>query len=140
MKKENGYIIWNKGEDGLASYHFKLGEFDCKCKQPSCVEQRLSEELVEKLEGLRVEWDGPLQVTSGFRCQWYQDDLKRRGYDTAAGTSPHQLGNAADLAPRHDVPRLSVMAQKYFKAIGTGRSFIHVDTRADKIHRWSYSY
>lgn len=143
MKRENGYLVWTKGEDGLASYHFKLGEFECPCSHADCKEQRLSEELVQRLEALRVEWDGPLQVNSGFRCKRHQAELAARpGVETVAqgNTSQHELGNAADIAPRHGMPRLSVMAAKYFKAIGTGRSFVHVDLRADKTRRWGYSY
>lgn len=51
-------------------------------------------ELTEKiLEPLRVAWDGPIKVTSGYRC----DALNR-----AVGgvyNSVHRLGYAADLQP-----------------------------------------
>ncbi len=84
----------------------------------------------------------PLAITSGYRCHAYQQELKARGYETAVGVSQHELGRAADLVcPDLTGEELARTARACgFKAVGTGRKFIHVDLRADKERAWNYSY
>lgn len=59
------------------------------------------------------------------------------GFETSAGVSQHELGNAADITSM-SFKRLGEMLPEEFNAIGTGRTFYHVDTRDDKERRWSY--
>jgi uncharacterized protein YcbK (DUF882 family) len=138
---ETGYYTWTKGTDVKLSDHFTTHEFACPCTHPECQEQRLSADLVDRLERFRIALGSPVKVSSGggYRCSRYQADLRARGYETAKGVSQHELGNAADLASQeHTGLELAVQAGFFFRAIGTARTWIHVDTRADKLRRWEY--
>lgn len=139
MRVENGYIIWLKGENKVLSPHFKTAEFTCNCIFKGCDEQRLSGELLNRLERLRVAFGKPIDITSGYRCKAYQDHLRASGHETAKGVSSHELGNAVDIRPLHlkDLPDLCFVVPKEFSSIGTARTFIHVDIRPG-IRRWSY--
>jgi zinc D-Ala-D-Ala carboxypeptidase len=138
MKNDGNYFIWQKGAPPAPlTKHFTTKEFDCSCSFPQCQEQRISIELIGFLELVRQEYGRPITVTSGYRCQWEQEDLRRRGYETASGKSQHELGNAADIKGGQ-MPPLVPILEKYFKSIGLARTWAHVDTRADKLRRWSY--
>jgi uncharacterized protein YcbK (DUF882 family) len=127
------FFIWDKSEKQQLSKHFSTEEFECKCKLPSCKEQRISKELINKLQELREELGIPLTVTSGFRC------LDNNTAIGGAKASQHLLGAAADIRTG-DLNRLFELAKKHFKAVGDGRNkhFIHVDIRSDKVRTWLY--
>ena len=144
MKKSDDgkYFVWNKGEVEALSSHFSTKEFACKCINDDCVEQRAAVALIEKLQALRISFQLPISVTSGFRCAKHQNALRDGGLQTTTGQSTHELGHAADIKPkladRGTIKRLSELAANHFKAIGTAASFVHVDIRADKKRRWKY--
>lgn len=123
------------------SDHFTSSEFDCPCS--NCDETQIADELLQKLGRMREKLGEPLRINSGYRCRAYQSELKARGYETAAGVSQHELGNAADImASDSETPGtvLEVLAQNAgFKAIGVGHAWIHVDLRDDKNRRWTYT-
>jgi uncharacterized protein YcbK (DUF882 family) len=117
---------------------FNLREFECKCGL--CARQTISTELVKKLHKIRTELGLPITVTSGYRCAAYQARLRGSlpvGH-TAKGRSSHEAGNAADLACR-DMDKLLKLCESEFKAIGVASTFVHVDTRSDKLRRWKYA-
>lgn len=99
----------------------------------------VSPDLIAKLEKVRTAI-GPIQVTDGYRCQWLQDDMRRRGYETAAGVSQHTLGNAADVRPQqlNIMPQFEAECAKHFEAIGIAATWLHVDLRTGKERRWYY--
>jgi uncharacterized protein YcbK (DUF882 family) len=130
-------IRWNKGDRLPVGAHFKTWELECRCSLPTCKEQMIASELIHKLDKLRDELGEPLYVRSAFRCAGHQANLRAGGLQTAKGTSTHELGQAADIAAR-DMTRLEELAAKYFLAIGTARTFLHVDLRADRVRRWPY--
>lgn len=136
MRTENGYYIFDKGTDELSSHHFKLGEFECQCVYPECKDQRISLELLSKLEAMRVAFGQPITITSGYRCEKHQKDMAELGFQTAKN-SQHCLGNAADIQAKLMTPLLSE-AKNHFKAIGIASRFLHVDLRSDKERRWYY--
>lgn len=136
---KDGYFTWNKGERFSLTPFFTTAELACPCKFPSCVEQRISQDLVRRLEKLREFVLVPIRINSGYRCPKQQDYLTRQGFPTAAGTSQHELGNAADISVYDmDGRVLAEHARSEFKAIGTARTWIHVDIRDDKTRRWDY--
>lgn len=135
------YHIWKKnGKATKLSPYFYNSEFSCPCQFPTCIDQKISADLVAKLTEIREKIGFSLIVTSGYRCPEYQAHLKSRGFETAIGVSQHELGNAADVAghPQPEAAIISVAAQAFFKAVGTGQRFVHVDTRTDKVRHWSY--
>ena len=148
------YYTWPKGSNKRLTSYFSEGEFTCPCiKQDTCGEQRISVDLISQLQTVRKQLKSPIKVTSGYRCAAYQAELATRGYETAKGISQHQLGNAVDISPILGVTRpnedkpltmvelmleLKRLVEANFKASGQGKTFFHVDTRADKERRWSY--
>lgn len=128
------YFIWDKSEKQQLSKHFSTEEFECKCKLPSCKEQRISKELIDKLQKLREELNIPLTVTSGYRCKEHNTNIG------GAKSSQHLLGNAADIVIK-DLNKLFEDCKKHFDHIGDGRpkGFIHVDTRKSPVKvTWVY--
>jgi uncharacterized protein YcbK (DUF882 family) len=131
---DNLYFIWNKGEKLKLSNNFNSAEFECKCKNSECIEQRISKDLIEGLQKVRTEHNKSITVTSGYRC------LKHNRAIGSSDTSQHPLGNGGDITSS-DLNGLYSVCEKHFKAVGDGRTkrkFIHVDSRNDKIRRWDY--
>jgi len=118
--------------------NFNSVEFECSCSNPLCVEQRISKELVANLQAIRSTLSIDIVVLSGFRCEWKQAELKRRGYKTAR-KSQHLLGNAADVQVRpHNRDKFNNMIDTFFVAKGWADSWVHVDMREDKERIWYY--
>ena len=140
MRIESGYYIWNKGEREKLSEYFNTHEFDCQCVHNSCVEQRISQDLINKLTLVRIENKSPLHITSGFRCGKHQQDLRNQLNSgkksltvVASKTSQHELGNAADISPRiGTIAKLRKVVETLFDSIGLAKTFLHVDTRPKK--------
>lgn len=133
-------FVYNKNTDQPVSAHFKAREFDCSCNR--CTTTAISKRLVELLEAFRARVGQPVQITSGFRCYFHQQELRESGYETATGISCHEKGEASDLCV-HGMTgaEMEVHARAAgFMAVGVGHTFIHVDTRTDKPNRrWTYS-
>lgn len=134
-------LKFRKGADAKLSDHFTSNDFDCKCNSAVC-ETQIDEDLIAKLEALRSQ-TGPLQINSGYRCAAYQDELRARGYPTSTGPSTHSEGRAADViatSPRLSGPALETEARiAGFLAVGVAPTWIHCDTRSDKVRRWTYT-
>lgn len=135
-------ITFKKGSDTWVGKYFQAKEFDCPCLE--CKDTRIDSELVKRLDRLRESLGTGLKIHhgGGYRCDFYQQDLKRRGYETAKGLSTHQMGRAVDCsAGKLSGAELEKEARKAgFRAVGVGRAFVHVDCRDDKDRRWTYSY
>lgn len=131
--------VYPKGVKYVLSDHFVSTDFDCKCSV--CTTTIIHPLLIERLETLRGLLLRPILITSGYRCKDYQADLASRGYDTAKGTSTHELGEAADIkAGTLFGTDLTIQAENAgFTSIGTGFKWVHVDLRPGK-RRWSYKY
>lgn len=137
VKIENGYFVWKKTERHKIGKHFSTHEFDCQCSHESCVDQKISVSLIEKLDETRIELGSPLYVTSGFRCAAHQNDLRSElNKDGKTLTVPqgrvsqHELGNAADISPRTGtIIKLKRIVERVFDSIGVATTFLHVDTR-----------
>jgi len=133
-------MIYTKGKSIQLSTHFLSKEFDCPCTD--CKETKIEGLLVSQLEAMRTILGSKLQITSGFRCEDYQNQLKLRGYETATGISQHTLGNAADVTNGVSTGlELEEAARRAgFLAVGVGKHWVHVDLRNDKTRSWKYSY
>lgn len=127
--------------------YFQPMEYCCPCsKECEATRAGLHPELLDKLNLIRAALGAKIQITSGLRCQRYQDQLKARGYQTAVN-SPHVPGNygkhgiAVDIRcePKPFAALLSLVSQ-HFMAIGQGKGWIHVDLRTDKKRYWTYNY
>lgn len=140
VKVVDGYYIWNKREFFKLDKYFNTEEFQCQCTHESCVEQRISAELVDKLYAIREELGRPLKVTSGFRCEKHQADLRKAAVNTVvAKKSTHELGDAADIRPAdRNMEGFEELCDPWFFSIGIAKTFLHVDLRDDKERRWNY--
>jgi uncharacterized protein YcbK (DUF882 family) len=151
----NGFYVWTKGKDipfelplmldpverKKRQSYFSTAEFSCKCTNRTCVDQKVSVELVDKLIELREAVDAPVRITSGFRCERHQAAIRGSGIKTTVGTSSHELGLAVDIQSK-DMKALAREVEKLFNNIGTAATFLHVDVRPLKAdgakRRWPY--
>lgn len=119
--------------------NFSLEEFACK----HCGENRIENELVDKLQLLRTEVGFPFKITSGYRCADHSMEKNK----SAPGT--HALGLAADIYLRGNqaLQVLSKATEYGFTGIGVNQKgdarFIHLDISKDangrpRPHIWSY--
>lgn len=129
------YYTWSRGSNLPLSAHFNAKEFTCKCG--ICKGQKISAELIKRLERVREAYGAPITVTSGYRCANHQAALRKSGIQTAVGTSSHERAEATDLFGA-DMPKLLKLLESEFKSIGLANTFYHVDLRDDKIRRWTY--
>lgn len=145
MEEGQGFYCWRKGSLKQFTENFSSYEFECNCDGKDCQEQKIELKLVAKLQWLRESLKMPLRVTSGYRCQKYQDRLTKKGLKTAKN-SQHMLGRAVDIVPAggkgvdYDKRkrRLLQSCEQIFQAVGIASNFLHVDLRDDKQRRWYY--
>lgn len=140
MQEVDGFYLWKKGQTYSFNKYFKTSEFSCQCKLQSCVDQKISKELISKLTELREAMLEPLTITSGFRCTAHQEEIRKSGVSTVVAVlSTHELGQAADVKPsRTPIKYMVDIASRYFMSIGIAKNFIHLDLRQGKIRRWNY--
>lgn len=138
MKQDDKYFYWNKGEVAKLSDNFKTDEFDCHCNYSSCKEQKISKDLITRLQRLRINVKKSITITSAFRCKKYQAYLVKSKVNTVvAKQSTHELGEAADCMCQMPIKAFEKQAAKEFESIGIAASFLHLDTRIGK-RRWNY--
>ena len=110
---------------GNRSRNFSDWEFRCPCgKCDGTVEDR----LVDKLQELRDAWDRPITLTSGYRCEEYNDKIG------GAVKSLHMEGLACDidvegLSGHWKHRLLSLCFHVGFTGIGIGPNWFHLDLR-----------
>lgn len=104
--------------------YFVENEF--KKLTPSCSIAQMDENLMEGLDELREAVDMPFIITSAYRSpDW---DLSKG----RTGQGPHTKGMAVDIScPNSYFTRRvlyeALMRPQYFKGIGIGKNFIHLD-------------
>lgn len=122
-------IHFYKTDTRAITTHFSIDEFACKCNTHH--ECFIDDELINKLDEMRVILDKPITVTSGYRCPAHNAAVKGRP------DSQHLRGTAADIQIK-GVPilRIAQVAEKVgFDGIGIYPTFVHVDVRGTKA-RW----
>jgi uncharacterized protein YcbK (DUF882 family) len=118
--------------------HFSWIEMSCKG------ECRMNPDFMDLLEKIRIEFDRPMPVSSGYRSPDYNSMVSHTG-----ATGPHVHGRAADIVIQgQDAHDLLYVALKNgitgigVRQLGSGR-FLHLDnlTQSDGFPRptiWSY--
>jgi uncharacterized protein YcbK (DUF882 family) len=123
-------ITFKKGENKQLSKNFNSSEFQCPCNK--CVDQFISQELVDKLQKVRDLYAKSIKVNSGYRCP---------EHNAAVGGkigSAHMSGLAGDISPTlmtiDELDELYELCYNNFDNIGDGRikKFTHVDVREPK--------
>ena len=108
----------------------------CTCSHPDCNKQSVTQDTLERVQVLRDIIDRPLTITSGGRCGFHPDELKR------SKKADHQKGIAVDIgvyggAERAEVVKLAL--ELGFNAIGVGGGFVHIGFRkGETLVMWSY--
>lgn len=144
MKAEEGYYRWKKGDKLKINDYFVTSEFSCQCKHVECVDQKISEDLIQRLSQLRKTKGVPMSITSGFRCHKHQEDIRNSGVSTVvAKVSQHEIGNAADVKFNSlSIDQWIEDAKALFTYIGLANTFLHLDTRPAKVKgehiTWKY--
>lgn len=94
MAKLNKPSIYMNEGDWENSKYFKKSEFKCGCKGKYCdgYGDGISKQLVADMNNIRSHFGKPITVTSGVRCQKYNDSLKG-----SSKTSKHIKGKACDF-------------------------------------------
>lgn len=140
LKTQDGYYIWKKNENLWINNWFKTKEFQCKCSNKECVDQKISVDLIQRLTAIREYTKSPMRITSAFRCSRHQEAIRKSGVSTVvAKKSTHENGDAADISVSSlTIGSLLPIVEKQFKSIGVANNFLHVDLRDDKVRRWKY--
>lgn len=103
---------------------------------PCCGREELDELLVPMLKELEKKV-GTLRITSGFRCEKHNEELKKRGLPVAE-KSLHLVGKAADIfcLKKHQAALVDAARKAGFGGIGIGANFIHLDLGESR--EWKY--
>lgn len=130
--------IYPKGSLERISEHFAAKEFDCPCS--NCARTWIDDLLPKRLDAMREQAGSAILITSGYRCEKHQDELKAKGYETASGLSTHEMGKAADIRTgKHSGAELETLARNAgIRAVGIGKTWIHIDLRGPEMRRWFY--
>ena len=126
----------------MKSYkNFNSSEFDSPDLKGSG--ENMKDEFMELLQESRTIADCSFRITSGFRTQFYHDELGRRGYKTSKSRSAHQDGYAADISCKDSKKRWFIVNSLLFAGfnrIGIASTFIHVDNSPKKTPNCIWTY
>ena len=106
---------------------FKMGD--------KIVFDKMSPDLLYKLDELRELCGFPITITSSYRTEAYN---KKIG---GAAKSKHLLGIAVDLSCKNSQQRYKIVEEAIkigFNGIGVAKTFIHLDTRLTDGVIWTY--
>tara|TARA_R100000234_G_scaffold55576_1_gene33363 strand:- start:315 stop:683 length:369 start_codon:yes stop_codon:yes gene_type:complete len=120
--------------------YFNYTEFDSPDELGSG--KNMSPKILEMLDLAREKYDKPIKITSGYRTQAYNEDLKARGYK-ASKNSSHLKGLAVDILCNNSKDRfelVDILLDVGFNRIGIANTFIHVDIDEDKPTHLIWTY
>ena len=120
---------------GDISIHFSRSEF--KSKNDKWAKYiPVDVELIQVLEEVRVYFNKPVHITSGYRSKLFNNKLKN-----SSPISKHCIGLAADIKIKIVKSKTiyDYFDKKYPKKYGLGlySTWVHIDCRPEK-KRWGY--
>ena len=102
-------------------------EFRCRCGRNTCHYFIANEHFLNTFVRLRSEYNFPLKINSGFRCQAHNEAIG------GVTNSKHTLGRAVDISTRSmrgsAKARFIDLANKHFNFVKVYETFIHMDDR-----------
>ncbi len=128
---------FKKGSSAQLSDHFSVSEFDCKCKYPECTMTRISPELIDMLEEIRMKLKEaigrafPIVIKSGYRCEAHNADTPG-----AVDGSQHPQGRAADIIIPNKYHNLIDIFVGDRGGVGFYDDRLHIDVRGSRA-RWN---
>lgn len=127
-------FVLTTNKEGYISEHFRKEEFKCGCGGKWCngyngVE--VDERLLKILEMIRERYDSPIIITSGIRCQRFNDS-----YKGALPNSSHRFGKAADIyiAGVTDTVNGRREVRKFAYQCGAKRSYFGKINMGNSVH------
>ena len=118
-------MITSKKKITMDSKYFKRSEFACRC---GCGFDTVDAELLDVLEDMRSQFERPVFINSGCRCQEYNASIG------GAINSQHMYARAADIVvdgvSPYDVYKYFTNKYPGLYGIGSYYAFTHVDTRS----------
>jgi len=117
-------IVYPKKTQGQISQYLAHSEFKCKCSYDTCTRTLLLDSSLRSFNLTRSAYKKPIRITSGFRCQMHNKDIKGREY------SYHKIGAAFDLSlfgpfTKEELDILDECARLYFDVVLRYDNFIH---------------
>ncbi len=112
--------------------YFTYQEFDSPDEPGSGKNMRA--DFLDLLDHAREEAGIPFKVSSGYRTQKHNQDLRDRGYKASMNSS-HMKGCAADIVCVNSAHRsiiVRALVNVGFTRLGIAKSFIHVDNDSSK--------
>lgn len=110
--------------------HFKANEFKCK---DGSKEILVCRELLQVLEEIRVHFNSPVIINSGYRTPAWNTKVG------GAGNSYHCKGMAADIRVKgytsKEVAEYASEIMKNHGGVISYTNFVHVDVREDKYRK-----
>lgn len=117
----------------MAFKYFKIEDFACPC----CGQNKISSDLVFKLDKAREISNIPFKISSGYRCEKHNKEVG------GEPNSAHTKGLAVDIICKTSGERYAMIKALVglgFTRIGVGNSFIHcdIDTSLPQNVIWTY--
>ena len=112
--------------------YFTFKEFDSHDETGSG--KNMDPDFLDLLDHAREEADIPFKITSGYRTQKHNQDLRNRGYKASMNSS-HMIGKAADIMCINASDRLTIVKALInvgVTRLGIAKSFIHADVDSSK--------
>ncbi len=112
--------------------YFTFKEFDSPDETGSG--KNMDSDFLDLLDHAREEADIPFKITSGYRTQKHNQDLRNRGYKASMNSS-HMIGKAADIMCINAADRLTIVKALInvgVTRLGIAKSFIHADVDSSK--------
>ena len=112
--------------------YFRSEEFDSP-DLPGSGEE-MDADFISMLDLCRETAEMPFVITSGFRTDQHQAQLKAEGYPVSEN-SAHLMGKAADIRCRNSSERFNIVGAAIFVGftrIGIASNFVHLDSAEDK--------
>ena len=125
--------------------YFNFEEFDSPDEigsgLPKSQGGQMDLEFLHKLDEARMLAGTPFKITSGYRSEAYNEDLRKRGYK-ASKQSSHCKGCAVDIAVNSGLQRSAIVCaliKAGFTRLGIAKTFVHVDLDKSKQNSiWLY--
>ena len=119
-------IVFDKSKKGyLSARVLTLKEYKCKCRSKFCKTTLVNTRSVKAFQLVRNVYGCPIEVTSGYRCQFHNNKVG------GLSNSMHLTGSALDLRPAiedfpaYELDRLEKLAGLFFDVVLRYEGFIH---------------
>jgi hypothetical protein len=108
----------------------------CTCGHAECDKRSVKQNVLSRVEFVRLDANRPLTITSGGRCGFHPNEKHRKT------PADHQKGQAVDIRVSGGYERAQIVElglKHGFNAIGVAKTFVHLGVRPGKLLvMWTY--